>query len=148
MGGYSTEIPYSQDYELWTRLSTQGRIYITSETLIDERLDTSGLSFTKAGYQAYYGTNAAHKYSETYLDKTLPYAFFQQHFSQTTNPTKLTPLNLSKTIRLVFGRIILIRLIFSMSMEHKIKWLAFFILGPHLFKVFFQKFYKRKYHAS
>ncbi len=47
LGGYSEDYRYSQDYELWSRLSKLGEIVILSDVLLKQRRHANSISFAK-----------------------------------------------------------------------------------------------------
>ena len=51
LGGYDEEMTYSQDHELWQRMSETGKLVIVSQTLIKNRVHDECLSKTKTEAQ-------------------------------------------------------------------------------------------------
>lgn len=51
LGGYCEARQFSQDYELWSRLSRAGKIHIIDETLVQQRRHTESLSSRKSVIQ-------------------------------------------------------------------------------------------------
>ena len=51
LGGYDEAYRYSQDYELWCRLSKVGKVFILSETLLQQRSHNQSISAAKRSEQ-------------------------------------------------------------------------------------------------
>lgn len=52
IGGYAESRPYSQDYELWSRISSAGKILILPEVLQKQRMHCKSVSATKRSDQS------------------------------------------------------------------------------------------------
>ncbi len=66
-GGYRSESPVAQDFDLWTRLAHHGRIGNHPEILCHKRCTTQSITSTSSERQCYFAGLALREYAKSYL---------------------------------------------------------------------------------
>jgi hypothetical protein len=103
LAGYSEERRYSQDYELWLRLSQQGKLVILPEVLLRYRFHENKLSYKVSQEQSQYSLMDSKKHLNRLTQKNFSITevedlrnFWINKFSLIQNPYQINP-NLTDT---------------------------------------------------